>query len=211
MTATTERLFGIPHSGDGRRANPFVIAGNVAPAGASISRQHRDDSAMWVTAHTPSRPRAIFFSLGAIGREMGMLQKQLPQQAGISFLVVQNGGTYTPPPCSARELHSQGRADGCAKDLPDSVRAEGFSPRDVRRRRGPSLARAARRGCVGVKLGVFRSSSAASPGRRHGTLEMTQMKIDDCAGVEVTFAAILAARECGDFEVITAAENRDTT
>jgi hypothetical protein len=34
---------------------------------------------------------------------------------------------------------------------------------------------------------------------------MTQMSIDDCAGVEVTFAAILAARECGDFEAIKAA------
>ena len=32
------------------------------------------------------------------------------------------------------------------------------------------------------------------------------MSIDDCAGVEVTFAAILAARECGDFEAIMAAE-----
>jgi len=32
------------------------------------------------------------------------------------------------------------------------------------------------------------------------------MSIDDCAGVEVTFAAILAAHECGDFEAIKAAE-----
>lgn len=31
------------------------------------------------------------------------------------------------------------------------------------------------------------------------------MSIDDCAGVEVTFAAILAAHECGDFEAIKAA------
>jgi hypothetical protein len=32
------------------------------------------------------------------------------------------------------------------------------------------------------------------------------MTIDDCTGVEVTFAAILAAHECGDFEAIEAAE-----
>ena len=32
------------------------------------------------------------------------------------------------------------------------------------------------------------------------------MSIDDCAGVEVTFAAILAAQDCGDFEAIKAAE-----
>jgi hypothetical protein len=32
------------------------------------------------------------------------------------------------------------------------------------------------------------------------------MSIDDCAGFEVTFAAILAAHECGDFEAIKAAE-----
>jgi hypothetical protein len=27
---------------------------------------------------------------------MGSIHRQVPQQAGISFLVVQNGGTYTP-------------------------------------------------------------------------------------------------------------------
>jgi hypothetical protein len=36
---------------------------------------------------------------------------------------------------------------------------------------------------------------------------MTQISIDDCAEVEVTFAAILAAHECDDFEAIKAAEN----
>lgn len=36
------------------------------------------------------------------------------------------------------------------------------------------------------------------------------MSIDDCAGVEVTFAAILAAHECGDFEAINAAESGDS-
>ena len=31
------------------------------------------------------------------------------------------------------------------------------------------------------------------------------MSTENCTGVEVTFAAILAARECGDFEAIVAA------
>jgi hypothetical protein len=35
---------------------------------------------------------------------------------------------------------------------------------------------------------------------------MTLLSVHDCAGVEVTFAAILAAHECGDFEAIKAAE-----
>jgi hypothetical protein len=32
------------------------------------------------------------------------------------------------------------------------------------------------------------------------------MSTENCTGVEVTFAAILAAQECGDFEAIGAAE-----
>lgn len=66
-------------------------------------------------------------------------------------------------------------------------------------------------GVSGVKPGVFRSNYVAPPRRFHSTLEMTQMSIDDCAGVEVTFAAILAAHECGDFDAIKAAEKRDNT
>lgn len=65
----------------------------------------------------------------------------------------------------------------------------------------PSTRPRARRPSVG---------NAVAEGGGGGILKVAKMRIEIFIGVEVTFAAILAAQECGDFEAIEAAKKGGT-
>ncbi len=61
-------------------------------------------------------------------------------------------------------------------------------------------------GSPGFSSHVLRSNCAPPAEGSRSNVEIANASIDDCTGAEVTFAAILAAKECGDVEAIEAAK-----